>query len=67
MALLFAQLGYTASVYSVESQLWLWFKGDPDRVESFVEKANRPSDAPRYAFNRGFMDLWKTSPLRRRA
>ncbi len=67
MALLFAQWGYAASVYSVEAQLWLWFKGDPDRVEAIVEQANRRSDAPRYVFKRGFMDYWKASPLRRQA
>jgi len=67
MALLFGQWGYSASVYSVEAQLWLWFRGNPDAIESLVSRANRRPEGPRYEFKRGFMDYWKASPQRRQS
>ena len=65
MALLFGQWGYTCSVYSVAAQLWLWFRRDADAIERSVDHANQRLGKPRYAFKRGFMDYWKSSPLRR--
>lgn len=68
MQRLFDQWGYTCSVYSIEAQLWLWFKDDADAIEGIANQANQANqsaDRPRYEFKRGFMDYWKASPLRR--
>jgi hypothetical protein len=64
MQVLFEQWGYTSSVYHVDSQLWLWFKQDPDAVEAKVKQANLRADGPTYIFKRGFVDYWKCEPYR---
>lgn len=64
MSILFRQWNYTASIYNTDAQLWLWFKTDPDRVESIINKANLRPDAPTYVFKRDFVDYWKTLPYR---
>ena len=67
MALLFGQWGYTCSVYSVEAQLWLWFRGDANAIERIASHANERTGRPHYEFKPGFMDFWKAIPLRRQA
>jgi hypothetical protein len=64
MQILFEQWGYTSSVYSVEAQLWLWFKTDRRRVEEIVRGANLRSEGPFYVFKPGFVDYWKCVPVR---
>jgi hypothetical protein len=63
MQLLFDQWGYSASIYHMNSRLWIWFKTDPGAVEKIVKDANaRPGrEYFTYHFKRGFMDYWKLS------
>jgi hypothetical protein len=65
MEILFRQWGYTCSIYNVAAQLWLWFKTAPGDVETRMQWANGRSDGPAYVFKEGFVDYWKSSPLRR--
>lgn len=64
MDILFKQWGYTCSVYNVDAQLWLWFKGDAERVEAIVTRANNRNNGLSYIFKRGFVDYWKCAPFR---
>ena len=64
MEVLFQQWGYTCSVYNVDSQLWLWFKNDPQEVEAVIERANSRANSPTYLIKRGFVDYWKCEPYR---
>ncbi|MEO8368108.1 MAG: methyltransferase domain-containing protein [Candidatus Solibacter sp.] len=64
MELLFQQWGYTSCVYHVDSQLWLWFKSDPQEVEATVIRANSRPGGLTYIFKRGFVDYWKCQPYR---
>ena len=64
MEILFRQWGYRCSVYSVDAQLWLWFKNEPQEVEAVVKRANRRAGAPCYVFKPGFVDYWKCAPHR---
>ena len=64
MQVLFEQWGYTSSVYHVESQFWLFFKNDPDRIEAIVKQANQRPDGHHYEFKRAFVDYWKVQPYR---
>lgn len=63
MQVLFEDWGYKASVYNVESRLWVWFKGDADMVERVIKAKNARTleVQPIYYFKRGFMDYWKKS------
>ena len=59
MGLLFAQWGYTCSVYNVDSRLWLWFKQPIKNIKECVERANLRPISPFYIFKSGFVDYWK--------
>lgn len=58
MSLLLEQWGYVASVYNVDSRLWLWFK-QPGRLKRHIENANKRSDGVSYIYKHGFVDYWK--------
>jgi hypothetical protein len=64
MEMLFRQWGYTSSTYNVSAQLWLWFKGDPGRVEAIIQRANTRQGGLTYVFKQGFVDYWKCIPNR---
>jgi len=61
MQILFDAWGYTCSIYNVSSQLWLFFKSNPDKIEEIVNQANEKQDREKlyYHFKHGFMDYWK--------
>jgi hypothetical protein len=59
MSLLFQQWGYVASLYNVDSRLWLWFKRPPSDIQQRIEKANRRLNTSLYIFKNGFVDYWK--------
>jgi hypothetical protein len=59
MRRLLKQWGYVCSVYNVEAQLWLCFKGSSLAIESIVRKANQRPDMPKYLFEHGFVGYWK--------
>lgn len=61
MQILFDDWGYTSSMYSAKSQLWLLLKSDPCTIEPTVNKANSRHDHENfhYHYKRGFMDYWK--------
>jgi len=61
MQILFKQWGYKSSIYHVDSQLWLFFKSDPDRIENVIANANKTPGRKKfyYHFKRDFMDYWK--------
>lgn len=61
MQILFDAWGYSCSIYNLSSQLWIFFKSDPDKIEKTVTNANRKSGREKlyYHFKRGFMDYWK--------
>ena len=58
MSLLMQQWGYVASIYHVESRLWLWFKRQ-DRLEQRIDDANKRSNEVSYLYRHGFVDYWK--------
>jgi len=64
MSLLFKQWGYSASIYNVEAQLWLWFKTDPEKIQSTILKANLRENRPKYFYKPDFVDYWKVIPYR---
>ncbi|MDA3898564.1 MAG: class I SAM-dependent methyltransferase [Desulfobacteraceae bacterium] len=60
MQILFDEWGYTSSVYQLDSQLWLFFKADADKIEQIIKNTNsQPNRKFYYHFKRGFMDYWK--------
>ena len=64
MEVLFKQWDCTCSIYSVDAQLWLWFKRNPREVAAAIGQANRRADGPSYIFKEGFVDYWKCAPYR---
>lgn len=67
MEILFRQWGFDWSVYCVEAQLWLWFRGDAAGAQARVVAANAREGKPHYEFKRGFVDYWKVDPRQRAA
>jgi hypothetical protein len=61
MQFLFDAWGYSCSIYNLSSQLWFFFKSDPDKIEKIVTSANSKPDREKfyYHYKRGFMDYWK--------
>jgi len=59
ISIMFDQWGYKASVYNVESRLWLWFKDDSTTTKELVEQANARIGGPAYIYKQGFVDYWK--------
>ncbi len=65
MSILFKQWGYRASIYNVEAQLWLWFRTDPEEIQSIAIKANLRESRPKYVYKADFVDYWKVLPYRK--
>jgi hypothetical protein len=58
MEILFANLGFNASVYHVDSRMWFWFRKNGDRVRQILHtQKNRMKGE--YHFKFGFVDYWK--------
>lgn len=59
MQLLMESWGYTSSVYSEHSKLWVWFKKPSDEMETKVNALNESMGWEYLHFKKGFMDYWK--------
>lgn len=60
MKIIFDRLGYTSSIYNVESRLWFWFRERNEDIEDKILWFNNENDAEYYCyFKRGFVDYWK--------
>lgn len=58
MQMLMDQWGYSCSIYSEHSKLWIWFKSDPDAVREKVLRLNAKLGWQYLHFKIGFMDYW---------
>ena len=57
MNLLMQQWGYVASIYNVDSRLWLWFKR-PGQLQQRIADENTRSNGVSYIYKKGFVDYW---------
>jgi 2-polyprenyl-3-methyl-5-hydroxy-6-metoxy-1,4-benzoquinol methylase len=58
MDILFANLGFNASVYHVDSRMWFWFRKNGDRVRQILHRQKKKMKGE-YHFKFGFVDYWK--------
>ena len=59
MGKLMARWGYTCSIYSEESQMWVMFKSSPKIISQKVSDVNAHLGWEYLHFKNGFMDYWK--------
>ena len=59
MQILMNDWGYSCSVYNEQSKMWVFFRHDPDLIESRVAKVNHSLGWVYLHFKKGFMDYWK--------
>jgi hypothetical protein len=58
MEILMKEWGYTCSVYSELSKMWVLFREDPGAVQQKVQRINRNLAREYLHFKAGFMDYW---------